>query len=56
VEDNKVIKGGWKVDIFNEAKKLGLVTDDKWLMQLDEPASVWFVLSVAINILKRVVK
>lgn len=49
------IKGGnavvddWKKKIISDAKAAGLITDDH---NPDEPATKWFVLAVALNVLK----
>lgn len=43
----------WKLDIISEAKNKGLITSDH---DPDEPASKWFVLAVALNLLKVVGK
>lgn len=40
----------WKAEIMEKALKEGLITTDH---QPDEPASKWFVLTVALNLLKR---
>lgn len=40
----------WKTDIMNNALMEGLITTDH---QPDEPVSKWFVLAVALNLLKR---
>lgn len=56
-EENKNIntntggKESWKLDIVKEAKDKGLITTDH---DPDEIASKWFVLAVALNVLKRV--
>lgn len=39
----------WKLDIINEARSKGLINIDH---NPDEPASKWFVLAVALNLLK----
>lgn len=43
------MKEPWKLDIMSQAKTLGLITSDH---DPDEPASKWFVLAVALNLLK----
>ncbi len=41
----------WKLKIVQEAKEAGLIASDH---NPDEPASKWFVLAVALNILKKI--
>ena len=53
LEENDVEK--WKTDIMLEAEKMGLV-DLKHGHKADETATKWFVLAIAINILKKLVK
>lgn len=43
----------WKKKIVEDAFDLGLITDKAWIEKADEVATVWFVLAVAINILKK---
>lgn len=56
LKKEELVVDKWKSEIFEEAVKLGLITDKSWKSKLDESAPIWFVLSVAINILKKVVK
>lgn len=39
----------WKLDIMAEAKQAGLITDKHYP---DEPAEKWFVLAIALNVMK----
>lgn len=48
-EGRNPMKEPWKMDIMNQAKTWGLITSDH---DPDEPASKWFVLAVALNLLK----
>ncbi|NLB89536.1 MAG: N-acetylmuramoyl-L-alanine amidase [Syntrophomonadaceae bacterium] len=48
-EARKKMVEPWKRDLMNQAKTLGLITSDH---DPDEPATKWFVLAVAINLLK----
>lgn len=41
----------WKLDLVRRAKQAGLITEDH---NPDDPASKWFVLAVALNLLKAV--
>lgn len=55
---NKRLKGGavvedWKLDIIKQAKDSGLITSDH---NPDETATKWFVLAVALNLLKELKK
>ena len=43
----------WKKNIVKEAFDLGLITDKAWIDKADEPATVWFVLAVVINVFKK---
>ena len=43
----------WKKKIVQEAFDLGLITDKAWIDKADEPATVWFVLAVVINVFKK---
>jgi len=43
----------WKKNIVKEAFDLGLITDKSWIDKADEPATVWFVLAVMINLFKK---
>lgn len=43
----------WKKSIVQEAFALGLITDSSWIEKADETATVWLVLAVAINIIKK---
>lgn len=43
----------WKLDIIADAKQAGLITVDH---DPDEPATKWFVLAIALGVLKRVLK
>lgn len=42
----------WKEKIVAEAVKIGLITKDQWEDKAGEQASVWFVLQVALNVIK----
>lgn len=52
-EDNANKTEAWKLDIVNQAKNKGIITADH---DPDEPATKWFVLAVALNLLKLVGK
>ena len=49
-EEEKPVAEQWKLDIIAEAKQAGLITSDH---SPDEPATKWFVLVIALNILKQ---
>lgn len=46
----------WKEKIVKEAFELGLITDKAWIEKAEEKTTVWFVLAVAINLLKKIKK
>jgi N-acetylmuramoyl-L-alanine amidase len=46
----------WKKKIVQEALEAGLITDKNWIEKADETATVWFVLAVALNLLKKLTK
>ncbi len=47
--EGKQVAAQWKLDIIQNAKKAGLISDDH---EPDEAATKWFVLAVALNMLK----
>jgi len=54
LEKNEVLN--WKQKIIKEALDLGIITDKEWVNKPDELVSVWFVLSVGLNIYKKLKK
>lgn len=43
----------WKIQTVKDANTEGLIKDcEQWMRKADEPATVWFVLTVALNVLK----
>ncbi len=48
-EEEKKMPEQWKLNIIKNAKKAGIITDDH---NPDEPATKWFVLAVALNVLR----
>jgi len=48
---NQVMPEDWKLKIVQDAKDAGLITEDH---NPDEPAEKWFVLAVALNLLRAV--
>ncbi len=49
--EQKTGKDDWKLKIIQEAREAGLITGEH---NPDEPAAKWFVLAVALNIIKKV--
>lgn len=52
-EERDAMAEQWKLDIIAEAKQAGLITVDH---DPDEPATKWFVLAIALGVLKKVLK
>lgn len=46
----------WKQKIVQEALDLGLINDKAWVEKAEEPASIFFVCAIAINLFKKLKK
>ena len=49
-------KLSWKQKIVKEALDLEIISDPLWIEKAEEKADIWFVLSIALNIYKKLKK